>query len=146
MSSGESYSILFGKDGMPLPYQNLFVTLNYRNQSVASETCYAVFEHLRFLEEICEFLNINLIERCKTGNFLCKRDYENLRKWSQFKVKSFREHVVKQKSANVVQLKINRRKLETARGKFCIEAEGDISPFTSYNRITMDFPDFARHF
>ncbi|CAH8208247.1 site-specific integrase [Vibrio aestuarianus] len=136
MSSGESYSILFGKDGMPLPYQNLFVTFNYRNYSVASETSYAAFEHLRFLEEICEFLKIDLIERCKAGDFLDKKDFENLRKCSKFKVESFREQVAKQQSINVVQFNPERNKLETARAIFVKDEDGDISPHTAYNRLT----------
>lgn len=136
MSSGENYSVLFGKCGMPLPYQNLFVTLTYRNHSVASETCYTVFEHLRFLEEICSFLNINLIERCKVGDFLTKKDLENIRKWAKFKVKSFREHVARQKCAKVVQFNPSRRKLETARAIFATDDGGDISPSTAYNRLT----------
>lgn len=135
MSSGESYSILLGKDGMPLPYQNLFVTLHYRNQSKASNTCYRVFEHLCLLEEICQFEKIDLIERCKTGDFLTNKDFENIKKHSKLKVESFREMVARHESSNVVSIKKN--KLETARANVVVNAEGDISPFTTYNRLTV---------
>ncbi|HHX8658010.1 TPA: tyrosine-type recombinase/integrase [Vibrio diabolicus] len=135
MSSGESYSILLGEDGMPLPYHNLFVTLHYRNQSKASATCYRVFEHLCFLEEICQFEKIDLIERCKTGDFLTKKDFENIKKHSRFKVESFREMVARHKSTNVVSIKS--KKLETARAKIVVNPEGDISPHTTYNRLTV---------
>lgn len=139
MSSGESYSILLGEDGMPLPYQNLFVTLNYRNKSKASNTCYRVFEHLCFLEEICQFEKIDLIERCKTGDFLTSKDFENIKKHSTFKVASFREMVARHESSNVVNIK--KKKLETARANIVVNPEGDISPHTTYNRLTV-FAEF----
>lgn len=135
MSSGESYSILLGEDGMPLPYQNLFVTLHYRNQSKASNTCYRVFEHLCFLEEVCKFEKIDLIERCKTGDFLTNKDFENIKKHSKLKIESFREMVARHTSSNVESIKEN--KLETARARIVTKSEGDISPYTTYNRITV---------
>lgn len=135
MSSGESYSILLGEDGMPLPYHNLFVTLHYRNQSKANATCKSVFEHLRFLEEICQFEKIDLIERCKTGDFLTNREFENIKKHSSLTVESFREMVTRHKSSNV--LNIRRKNLETARAKILVNTEGDISPHTTYNRLTV---------
>lgn len=135
MASGESYSILLGEDGMPLPYQNLFVTLHYRNQSKASNTCYRVFEHLCFLEEICQFEKIDLIERCKIGDFLTKKEFESIKKHSRFKVASFREMVARHESSNVVSIK--KKKLETARANIVVNLEGDISPHTTYNRLTV---------
>ena len=135
MASGESYSILLGEDGMPLPYHNLFVTLHYRNQSKASNTCYRVFEHLCFLAEICQFEKIDLIERCKTGDFLTEQEFENIKKLSSLKVPSFREMVAEHKSSNVVSIK--KKKLETARGNVVTKLEGDISPHTTYNRLTV---------
>lgn len=138
MNTGESYSILLGDDGMPLPYQNLFVTLYYRNQSKASNTCYRVFEHLKYLDEICQFEEIDLIERCKVGNFLTKIEFENIKRHSSFTVASFREMVARHKSSNVVSIK--KSKLETARGSITINPEGNISPYTTYNRLTV----FAR--
>nr|MBF4333170.1 site-specific integrase [Vibrio anguillarum] len=130
-----SYSILLGEDGIPLPYQNIFVTLHYRNQSKASNTCHRVFEHLCLLEEICQFEKIDLIERCKTGDFLTNKEFENIKKHSGFKVASFREMVARHKSPNVVSIKKN--KLETARGNVVVNPEGDISPHTTYNRLTV---------
>lgn len=135
MKSGESYSILLGEDGMPLPYHNLFVTLHYRNKSRASNTCYSVFEHLCFLDKICKFEKIDLIERCKTGDFLTRKELENIKKYSGFKVGVFRKMAARHKSSNVVSLK--RSKIETARANIVVNPEGDISPRTSYNRLTV---------
>ncbi|MEZ9561387.1 tyrosine-type recombinase/integrase [Vibrio splendidus] len=135
MASGEGYSILLDEAGMPLPYHNLFVTLHYRNQSKSSNTCYRAFEHLCLLEEICQFEKIDLIERCKTGNFLTKKEFENIKKHSSFKVASFRKMVARHKPFVVVSIKKN--KLETARGNVITNPEGDISPHTTYNRLTV---------
>lgn len=135
MASGESYSILLGEDGMPLPYHNLFVTQHYRNRSKASNTCYRVFEHLCFLEEICQFEKIDLLERCKTGDFLTKKELENIKKHSTLKVESFRKMVARHKSPNVVNFK--RKKVETARAKIVVNPEGDISAHSAYNRLTV---------
>ncbi|MEZ9269331.1 site-specific integrase, partial [Vibrio splendidus] len=88
MTSGENYSILLGEDGMPLPYHNLFVTLHYRNQSKASNTCHRAFEHLCFLEEICQLEKIDLIERCKIGDFLTSKEFEKIKKHSSLRVAS----------------------------------------------------------
>jgi len=135
LASGESYAILLGEDGMPLPYHNLFVTTNYRNRSKATNTCYRVFEHLCFLEEICKFEKIDLIERCKSGDFLTNKEFENIKRHSRFKVGSFREMVARHKSINVVNIKKN--KVETARAHIAVKPEGDISPHTTYNRLTV---------
>lgn len=139
MSDGEDYSILIGKEGVPLPYQNLFVTIHYRNNSAASTTCYTVFEHLRYLSEICDFLKIDLIERCQIGNFLKQTELEKLKIWAQYKVEAFRKYRSKQNAKeynNIVQLKPNNKKLELARATIVVKSEGDISPHTAYNRLT----------
>ncbi|MCG9650684.1 site-specific integrase [Vibrio brasiliensis] len=135
MGSGESYSILLGEDGMPMPYQNLFVTINYRNNSKASSTCSRALEHLKFLEEICQFEKIDLIERCKTGNFITKKDFENIKKHSTLQVKVFRKMVVRHKSSNVVSIK--KKKVETARANIVVNSDGDVLPDTAYNRLTV---------
>ncbi|MEZ9353627.1 tyrosine-type recombinase/integrase [Vibrio splendidus] len=135
MTSGENYSILLGEDGMPLPYHNLFVTLHYRNQSKASNTCHRAFEHLCFLEEICQLEKIDLIERCKIGDFLTSKEFEKIKKHSSLRVASFREMATRHKSSNVAS--INPKKVETARAKIVINPEGDISPQTTYTRLTV---------
>lgn len=98
------YSVLLDDSGMAMPYPNLFVTINHRNKSDSSNTCYIAFEHLRYLHEIFSFLNIDIIQRCIVGGFLTKQEMESLVKWAKCTVKTFREHVTKQKSANIVSL------------------------------------------
>ncbi|MGR5128824.1 tyrosine-type recombinase/integrase [Photobacterium swingsii] len=136
MANGEKYSILLGKDGMPLLYENLFVTVNYRNFSRASNTCHIVFEHLRLLNEICDGLNLNLVGRCQTGNFLKKHELQQLKNAAKFDVEALRERFAKHKASNVVPFKFNANKIESARATIVIEDEGNISPHTAYNRVT----------
>tara|TARA_R110001583_G_scaffold195229_1_gene370775 strand:+ start:206 stop:1441 length:1236 start_codon:yes stop_codon:yes gene_type:complete len=136
MASGEMYSVLLYESGLPALYPNLFVTINHRNESDASNTCYIALEHLRYLYEICDFLDIDIVQRCIAGDFLSKQEMESLVKWAKRTVKTFREHVAKQKSKNVVSLVPKMKKLETARAVMVVDHEGDISPATAYNRLT----------
>ncbi|WP_199287495.1 tyrosine-type recombinase/integrase [Photobacterium chitinilyticum] len=136
MASGEMYSVLLDDSGLPMLYPNLFVTINHRNESDASNTCYTAFEHLRYLYEICDYLDIDIVQRCIAGDFLSKQEMESLVKWAKRTVKTFREHVAKQKSKNVVSLAPITKKLETARAVMVVDNEGDISPATAYNRLT----------
>lgn len=130
------YSALLYSNGGVMPYPNLFVTINHRNKSDSSNTCYAAFENLRYLHEICAFLNIDLVQRCIAGDFLAKQEMESLVKWAKCTVKKFREHVNKQKKAKVVLFSPKIKKLETARAVMAIDHEGDIAPSTAYNRLT----------
>lgn len=136
MASGEMYSVLLDDSGLPMLYPNLFVTINHRNESDASNTCYTAFEHLRYLYEICDYLDIDIVQRCIAGDFLSKQEMESLVKWAKRTVRTYREHVAKQKSTNVVSLAPITKKLETARSVMVVDNEGDISPATAYNRLT----------
>ncbi|MFA0520911.1 site-specific integrase, partial [Vibrio sp. 10N.222.55.E8] len=77
------------------------------------------------MEEICQLEKIDLIERCKTGDFLTNKDFENIKKHSKLKVESFREMVARHELSNIVSIKKN--KLETARANVVVNPEGDIS-------------------
>jgi len=136
MADGENYSILLDSTGLPLPYPNLFVTKVYRNNSEASSSCHAVFERIRYFYEICDFLNIDIVRRCITGNFLTKLEIESIAKWAKRKVTTFRKHVKKNKSKNVISFVPKVNKLEAARATIITDHEGDISPSTAYNRLT----------
>ncbi|MCG9738301.1 site-specific integrase [Shewanella insulae] len=141
MTSGEDYAILLGEDGMPLAYPNLFVTLHHRNKSDSTNTCIVVFEHIKFLHEICDFLQINLIERCKRGEFLSKSELELVAMWARRTVKGFREQVLKDRSTKVIEFKPNFNRLETARATIKVSDKSDISPQTAYYRL-ITFSDY----
>jgi integrase len=61
---------------------------------------------------------------------------ESLAMWARRKVSSFRKHVEKQSSKNVVSIQPKRKKLETARATFVIDHNGNIASSTAYNRLT----------
>ena len=134
--SGEDYSILLDGNKMPMPYPNLFLTVQHRNASAASNSCHNVLERIKFLYEICSFLGIDLERRCLEKKFLTKDEMQTIIRWSGRKVDSFREHVAKCKSKNVVILQPKRNKLETARSAIVTDDKGDSSPSTQYNRVT----------
>lgn len=136
LSNGEKYSILLGDDGIPLHYENLFVTVIYRGSSLSSNTCYKAFEHLRLLNEICDALQIDLVARCQTGCFLQKYEFQQLKRAATFDVESMREMFIRHKASNVLPFKFNSKKLESARAVIVIDEKGTISPHTAYNRVT----------
>lgn len=134
--TGELYSILFDANGLPMLHPNLFVTINHRNKSEASSTCFAVFERIKYLYEILDFLNIDIVHRCIKGDFLSKLEMGYLTKWAKCTVNTFRQHVAKKKPKNIISFTPKVNKLETARAVIVVDQEGDISPFTAYNRLT----------
>lgn len=141
MSNGEHYAILLGEDGMPLAYPNLFVTLHHRNKSDSTNTCIVAFEHIKFLHEICEFLQIDLIGRCQMGEFLSKSELETVAMWAKRTVIAFREHVKKKKSNKIRWFRPNSNRLETARATINVNDKSDISPQTAYYRL-ITFSDY----
>lgn len=134
--SGEDYSILLDGNKMPMPYPNLFLTVKYRNASAAANSCHNILERIKFLYEICDFLGLDLERRCLEKQFLTKDEVQTIVRWSGRKVETFREHVAKQKSKNVVSLQPKRKKMEAARAVIVTDDDGDSSPYTHYNRIT----------
>ncbi|MEP1448677.1 MAG: site-specific integrase [Paraglaciecola sp.] len=140
-ATGEQYCSLIGDDGLPMAYPSLFVTVNHRNSTDAFTTIDKEVRHIRYLYEICQYLCIDLEQKCLKGEFLKKAEMNWLVKWAGRTVKSFRNHVAKNKkfmAGNVIP-KIT--KLESARANIVIEGSGHISPHTHFNRITT----FARY-
>ncbi|EIO3707137.1 site-specific integrase [Vibrio parahaemolyticus] len=137
MSGGEDYAILLDEDGMPMPYQCLFVTKEYRNTNKASNTCRNAFEQLKLLEEICRHLKIDLIERCRTGNFLEKSELELLARWSKVNVDKLRIEAIKVKSRNIVSLKPPQKRVESARATIVGHNDSEVLSSTVYTRLTV---------
>lgn len=135
-SNGDPYSTLLGDDGFPMMYPSLFVMIFHRNAGDEFRTIGKHLEHIKYLYEICNFIGVNIEERAKTGEHLTKNEMQSLFKWSLRTVEAFREHVVRNKSQNVVELNPQKNKLETARGNIIVDDEANISSDTSYNRMT----------
>lgn len=140
-ANGEQYCSLIGDDGLPMAYPSLFVTINHRNGPDAFNTISKEVQHIKYLYEICQYLRIDLEQRCLRGEFLEKAEMEWLEKWASRTVKSFRNHVVKNKKNTAANAVPKIPMLESARANIAIEDSGQISPHTHFNRITT----FARY-
>ena len=133
---GEDYSILLDRNKMPMAHSNLYLTIKHRNRTDSSNTCLSILERIKYLYEICDFLGINIEQRCREKSRLTKEEMQTLVRWAGRKVEFFREHVAQVKSKNVVALQPDKKKLETARAVIVPSDKGDCAPTTAYNRIT----------
>ena len=136
-NNGERLAILKCCDGLPLLYANLFVTVIYRNADQSSGSCKKAMEHISFFYDVCKGLNINIEERCESGNFL---SHQEVKKVAYFAGITQRAAKLKLKYEDSV-VSINRLKpklLETARHAIRAEKEEDkVFWQTKYNRLTV---------
>lgn len=136
-STGERLSILLDDNSMPLAYPNLFVTSMYRNSDQASSSCQKALEHISYLYEICNGLDINIEQRIAKGIFFT---LEEIRKIAYYAgITRSASHEKLKSSSNVVKLKSRKpRLLENARHSIVIEkAKDKVFWQTKYNRITV---------
>ena len=141
MSDGEEYSILIDSAGFPMTYPNLFVTVHHRNAGFAANSSKKQFEHIKYLYEILEFLNINIIQRCWSGVFLTQIELKNLVTWAKKEVEYLRSHSKEQTNRKVVQISPKAEKLEAARATIVVDKESNVALSSAYNRITT-FADY----
>ena len=134
--SGEDYSILLGDTKLPMPYPNLFLTINYRNSGSSPNSSYSVLQRIKFLYEILDYLEIDIERRCLTNEFLSKVEVQAIVRWSRLTVESFREQVAKAKIGNVIKLRPKQNRLETARAVIVTQDGDSVSSGTAYNRVT----------
>ena len=76
---GERFALLTNaQTGIPLMRQNLYVTIHLRNIGRSINTMIACLGDLRLLEEICEYLGIQLEQRFAEGKLLTKPEMESI--------------------------------------------------------------------
>ncbi len=135
--NGERLSILFGKDGMPMLYPNLFVTSIYRNDDQSSSSCKKVLEHISYFYEICKGLKIDIERRCESGGFLSQQEIKKIAYYAGITKKAAEEKL----NVGGKVISINRHKpklLETARHTIRVEKEEDkVFWQTKYNRLSV---------
>jgi hypothetical protein len=135
--NGERLSILFGKDGMPMLYPNLFVTSMYRNDDQSSGSCKKALEHLSYFYEICKGLNIDIERRCEREDFLSLQEIKKIAYYTGITKKATEEKFIVEDKV----ISINRHKpnlLETARHTIRVEKEEDkVFWQTKYNRLSL---------
>jgi integrase len=134
--SGERYVLLTNaQTGFPLMYQNLYVTIHIRNRGKSINTMIACLGDLRFIEEICEYLDIQLEQRFAEGRLLSKPEMESISYWAK-KTKVALENAQKVKiTENVTEFKPNLKRLELSRFKVVIDTEL-VKTTTTYNRLS----------
>ena len=127
-----NYLLVRRSDGLPLNYENFFITLNYFRQSYASNTIKAVAYHLSYFTAICDFLNINIQNRFKDGKLLTASEIESITSWLMRHAGTLYAEDSRKKAKNVVS--INIKKVKTVNYTIVIN-ENLVEPETTYNRI-----------
>jgi hypothetical protein len=134
--SGERYALLINANtGLPLMYQNLYVTIHIRNTGESINTMIACLSDLRLLEEICHYLDIQLEQRFAKGEVLLKSEIESISYWTK-KTKVALESAQKIKETeNAVLLGPKFKRLESSRHTVAIDADL-VNVMTTYNRLS----------
>jgi integrase len=116
-------------------HQNLYVTIHIRNTGESINTMIACLGDLRLLDEICEYLGIQLEQRLAEGKVLSKPEMESISYWTK-KTKVALETAQKVKdTANAVVFKPNLKRLESSRHTVVIDTEL-VDVMTTYNRLS----------
>lgn len=133
---GERYALLTNaQTGIPLMRQNLYVTIHLRNIGRSINTMIACLGDLRLLEEICEYLGIQLEQRFAEGKLLTKPEMESISYWTKkTKVALNKAQRIKD-TENVVDFKPNLKRLESSRYTVAIDTEL-VKTMTTYNRLS----------
>jgi integrase len=134
--SGERYALLTNaQTGIPLMHKNLYVTIHIRNTGKSINTMIACMGDLRLLEEICEYIGIQLEQRFAKGKLLSKPEMESISYWTK-KTKGALETAQKVKETeNSVYFKPNLKRLESSRHTVVIDTEL-VDVMTTYNRLS----------
>lgn len=134
-SGGQLSGLLVKRvDGVPVGYQNLFITHNYFKTSHSYNTIKSMIKILGLLSDIFDFMNLDVESRFKVGSLLTISEIELLTSWLMRPVNKLYEAASINNSTNVVFLK--RKKIELNKYKILID-EDLVEPETSYVRISL---------
>jgi integrase len=134
--SGERYALLTNaQTGIPLMHQNLYVTIHMRNKGRSINTMIACLGDLNLLEEICEYLGIQLEQRFAEGKLLTKPEMESINYWAKKTKVAFKKAQKIKGTENVVDFKPKLKRLESSRYTVAIDTEL-VKTMTTYNRLS----------
>ncbi|MAD74504.1 MAG: hypothetical protein CML20_06915 [Rheinheimera sp.] len=134
--SGERYALLIDADtGIPLMHQNLYVTIHIRNTGDSINSMIACLGDLRLLEEICEYLDIQLERRFSEGKLLTKPEMESISYWTKKKKAALEKAQKVKETENVTEFKPNLKRLELSRYTVVTDTEL-VETMTTYNRLS----------
>lgn len=136
-SNGERAALLIDhQTGIPVHYQNLYVTIHHRNTSDSINTAISCLNNLKYLSEILECENIDLEYRFLTNQLLTKQEIESISRWAKKKSSSLSE--AKTQTTKVSSL--NSHRIEFSRCIVVIDTD-PVESNTAYKRIT----DFTKY-
>ncbi len=132
-ANGERGVLLVARDtGIPLFYQNLYITIHHRNKSDAFNTMRTILSILEFLARICELKNIDLNSRFRIGDLLSESEIELIAKWTKKTKHSLLDAIKEKASGNDYRLK--QKSLELVRYIVVIDIDM-VETKTTYNRL-----------
>ena len=140
-SNGERAALLIdSQTGIPVHYQNLYVTIHHRNPSDSINTEISCLNNLKYLAEILEYENINLEYRFLTNNLLTKQEIESISRWAKKTSGSLSEIKAKSITEKTKVCSINSHRLEFSRCIVVIDTDR-VESNTIYKRLT----DFTKY-
>ncbi len=138
-SNGERAALLIdNQTGIPVHYQNLYVTIHHRNSSDSINTAISCLNNLKYLSEILEYENIDLEHRFLTNQLLTKQEIESISRWAKKKSNSLSEAKSQIQTTKVSSLHLHR--IEFSRCTVVIDTD-PVESNTVYKRIT----DFTKY-
>jgi len=132
-TNGEQGALLVNLDtGIPLFYENLFLTIHHRNKPDAFNSMRTILGILEFLALICELKNIGLIATFRKGELLSESQIESIITWTKKTKCSLLDSIKLKPSGKEFSFK--RKKLELARYVVVIDTDM-VESKTTYNRL-----------
>lgn len=130
---GQRSALLVHREtGIPLYYQNLYITLHHFKKARSINTIKAVLLALGQLAEICDLMKLDIEKRFKDGQVLTISEIELIATWLMKPVERIYEAKSMESASNIVLLKQKKIKL----AKFTVLIDEDlVKPETAYNRI-----------
>src|SRR3954466_6160307 len=134
-SNGERAGLIVNSDtGLPLMYQNLYITIHHRNSSESINSIQSALGHLGFFAVLCDYLKIDIEHRFQCGRLLDSSEIESIALWCTKSKKDLIEATEAARSKKVLPIKTTR--LEFARVAVVIDDQL-VKLGTTYNRLTI---------
>ncbi len=134
--SGERYALLMNAEtGIPLMYENLYVSIHIRSSGYSINTMVACLGDLRLLHEICKYMDINLEQRFAEGKILTRSEMTSISNWTKKPKESLKEAQRVKTSKKVIPFKPNVNRIELSRYTVLIDTV-QVDVLTTYNRLS----------
>jgi integrase len=118
--------------GMPLYYQNLYLTCFYFTKKKSINTVKSVAKVLGYFADICDYLKIDIESQFRYGSLLNENEIQQMCSWLMKPVGTLYEQNAKKNDEKVIQFK--RKRIDFAKYTVLID-ENIVMPETAYNRI-----------